>query len=148
MKGCWSLRVWSFSWDVLEGKLNCLEHVCWSTLGNVNWTVKGLVGNELRIIWSGSQRVVNFIITTSAEVRAVLSQGHRGLVGVTSSHEFQFWEILVGGSHGLLDSGGGGSPRWRCTENSRHTDREPGSRSVKTYKWINRFGCVTENFTT
>ena len=26
--------------------------------------------------------MVNFIITTSAEVRAVLSQGHRGLVGV------------------------------------------------------------------
>ena len=92
--------------------------------------------------------MVNFIITTSAEVRAVLSQGHRGLVGVYLLTRVPILRILVGGSHGLLDSGGGGSPRWRCTENSRHTDREPGSRSVKTYKWINRFGCGTENFTT
>ena len=40
-----------------ESELGWLEHVCQSTPDNGNWTVKELVGFEVRIIRPGSQKV-------------------------------------------------------------------------------------------
>ena len=55
--------------------------------------------------------MVNFIITTPAEVRAVVSQGHRGLVGVLPPHtSSNFEKSSLAGAMGCSTVGVAGRP--------------------------------------